>query len=128
MHYLVIVTGSVYGTENSSTAFLFCKEVVHSGHKLHSVFFYFSGVLNANRMVFPAIDECNLVKSWSNFSIKFKIKLNVCISAASRRGVISDENALRLGMPVGNLNNSFKLIGLSGLSEAIYMCDRIIQF
>lgn len=128
MDYIVIVTGPAYGTENASTALLFCRALINSRHRLNSVFFYFSGVLNANRMIFPADDECNLVKSWEEFSFQFKIKLHLCISAASRRGVISDEQALRAGLQKGNLSSGFELTGLNELSEAIRKCDRIIQF
>ncbi|HXK00414.1 MAG TPA: sulfurtransferase complex subunit TusD [Buchnera sp. (in: enterobacteria)] len=128
MNYVVIVTRAAYGTENSSTALLFSRALIDSGHKLNSIFFYFGGVLNANQMIFPADDECNLVKYWEDFGFQFKIKLNVCISAASRRGVISDEQALRAGLQKGNLANGFKLTGLNELSEAIQKCDRIVQF
>ncbi|CAL4043982.1 sulfurtransferase complex subunit TusD [Buchnera aphidicola] len=128
MNYLVIVTGSAYGTENASTALLFSKALIDCGHELNSVFFYFNGVLNANKMIFPADDEYNLVKAWEDFNDQFSIKLNICISAASRRGVISDEQALRIGLQKGNLANGFQLAGLGALSEAIQKCDRIIQF
>ncbi|MCW5196429.1 sulfurtransferase complex subunit TusD [Buchnera aphidicola (Pemphigus obesinymphae)] len=128
MNYLVIVTGSAYGKQNSRTALFFSRALIDCGHKLDSIFFYFSGVLNANKMVSPAEDEFNLVNSWQDFHSQFNIKLNICISAAARRGVISDEQALRFGIQIGNLAKGFTLTGLGELSESIRKCDRVVQF
>ncbi|MDE5286150.1 MAG: DsrE family protein, partial [Buchnera aphidicola] len=48
MNYTILVTGPAYGTQNSSTAFLFCQSVLKLNHILHSIFFYCDGVYNAN--------------------------------------------------------------------------------
>ncbi|HMI77074.1 MAG TPA: sulfurtransferase complex subunit TusD [Buchnera sp. (in: enterobacteria)] len=128
MNYMLIVTGPPYGTENSSTALLFSRALINYGHKLNSVFFYFNGVLNASEMISPADDEFNLVQAWQELSYHFKIKLHVCISAAYRRGIIGDSQALKIGINKGNLAHGFILIGLNELSEYFQTCDRIIQF
>ena len=128
MNYLLIVTGSPYGTENSSTALLFARALINYGHTLNNVFFYFNGVLNASKMVSSAEDEFNLIKGWQELSYNFKINLNICISSAYRRGVIGDEQALKIGINKGNIAHGFVCIGLSELSESFQMCDRIVQF
>lgn len=128
MNYVIMVTGPPYGTENTNTALLFSYALINRGHVLSSVFFYFNGVLNANNMVSPSDDECNLVAAWQKLSNTFKVKLHVCISAAYRRGVIGDEQAVKIGIKKGNLAYGFFLIGLSELSEYFNICDRIIQF
>lgn len=128
MNYTILVTGAAYGTQNSSTAFLFCQSLVKTKHKLHSVFFYCDGVLNANRMITPAIDEFNLVQAWQKLNKKYKVQLYVCNSAALRRGILGDEKQLHLNSKKGNLAFFFQLSGLLELANSIKICDRIIQF
>lgn len=127
-YYTILVTGSSYGVQNASTAFLFCKSLVKTKHKLYSVFFYCDGVLNANSMNTPAIDEFDLTKAWQKLSIQYNVKLYVCISAALRRGVIDDKKIFNKNIEKGNLAYSFKLSGLTELAHSIKKCDRLIQF
>ncbi|AEO08864.1 sulfur transfer complex subunit TusD [Buchnera aphidicola str. Ak (Acyrthosiphon kondoi)] len=128
MNYTILVTGAAYGTQNSSTAFLFCKSLLKTKNTLHSIFFYCDGVLNANRMTTPAIDEFNLIEAWQELHKKHKVKLYVCNSAALRRGVIEDEILLDINIKKGNLAFFFQLSGLVELANSIKICDRIIQF
>ncbi len=133
MNYTILVTGAAYGTQNASTALLFSRSLVKTKHKLHSIFFYCDGVLNANNLTRPAIDECNLIKEWQNLSQKYKVKLYVCNSAALRRGVIKDEKikydkTSSIIFQKGNLALFFELSGLVELANSIKICDRIIQF
>ncbi|ADP67991.1 sulfur transfer complex subunit TusD [Buchnera aphidicola str. JF98 (Acyrthosiphon pisum)] len=128
MNYTILVTGPPYGTQNSSTAFLFCQSLLKTKHILHSVFFYCDGVLNANNMTTPAIDEFNLINAWQELNKKHQVKLYVCNSAALRRGVIEDEKLFNMNVKKGNLALSFQLSGLIELAKSIKICDRIIQF
>ena len=128
MNYTILVMGAAYGTQNASTAFLFCQSLVTTEHKLHSVFFYCDGVLNANKMNTPAVDEFNLIQSWQALNIKFNVNLYVCISAALRRGILEDEEISDVNIKKGNLALFFKLSGLIELANSIKICDRIVQF
>ncbi|QCI22958.1 sulfurtransferase complex subunit TusD [Buchnera aphidicola] len=128
MNYTILVTGAAYGTQNSSTAFLFCKSLLKTKHTLYSIFFYCDGVLNANSMTTPAVDEFNLIEAWQGLNKKHKVKLYVCNSAALRRGVIADEKTLNVNVKKGNLACFFQLSGLMELAHSIKICDRIIQF
>ncbi|QCI20653.1 sulfurtransferase complex subunit TusD [Buchnera aphidicola (Brachycaudus cardui)] len=128
MNYTILVTGAAYGTQNASTAFLFCQALVQTKNILHSIFFYCDGVYNANSMTTPAIDEFNLIKAWQNLNKKYKVNLYVCNSAALRRGVIEDELIVNANIKKGNLDRFFQLSGLIELANSINICDRIIQF
>lgn len=128
MNYTVLVTGSAYGTQNASTAFLFCQALVKTRHILHSIFFYCDGVFNANSMITPASDEFNLVKAWQKLSKKYQVNLYVCSSAALRRGVLEDDNTEQFNIKKGNLALFFQFSGLIELANSINICDRIIQF
>ncbi|WP_343154193.1 sulfurtransferase complex subunit TusD [Buchnera aphidicola] len=126
MNYTVLVTGSVYGTQNSSTAFLFCKSLIKMNHVLNSIFFYFDGVLNANLINQTPVDEFNLIQGWQQLHNKYNVKLYVCASAALRRGIV--ENNTIPNLEHGNLAPFFQLSGLLELGHAIHTSDRIIQF
>jgi len=128
MNYTILVTGAAYGTQNASTAFLFCKSLLKTKNTLHSVFFYCDGVLNANNMTQPATDEFNLIKAWQELNKKYQVKLYVCNSAALRRGVVGDEAILNMLKKKGNLADFFQLSSLIELANSIKICDRIIQF
>lgn len=128
MNYTVLVTGSAYGTQNASTALLFCQSLIKMRHTLNSVFFYCDGVFNANSFNKSAIDEFNLLIGWEKLNKKYKVKLYVCISAALRRGVIEDEKLSDSKIKKGNFSNFFQLTGLVELANSIRFSDRIIQF
>ncbi|CAL4325854.1 sulfurtransferase complex subunit TusD [Buchnera aphidicola] len=128
MNYTILVTGSAYGTQNASTAFLFCESLIKMYHTLNSIFFYFDGVLNANNFNQTPIDEFDLVRGWQKLHEKYKVKLYVCISAALRRGVVEDEELLKKNFKKGNLASFFQLSGLIELANSIKLSDRIIQF
>ncbi|CAL4326584.1 sulfurtransferase complex subunit TusD [Buchnera aphidicola] len=128
MNYTILVTGSAYGTQNASTAFLFCQALVKTTHILHSIFFYCDGVSNANSMITPAIDEFNLIKAWQKLNKKYQVNLYVCYSAALRRGILENDNTDHSNIKKGNLALFFQTSGLIELANSINICDRIIQF
>ncbi|WP_187306302.1 sulfurtransferase complex subunit TusD [Buchnera aphidicola] len=128
MKYTVLVTGPVYGTQNASTAFLFCQSLIKMNHALYSVFFYCDGVLNGNDFTEPATDEFNLVKGWQELFKNYNVQLHVCVGAALRRGVINYQNKSNLKIKKKNLACFFQLSGLVELGYSIQLCDRIVQF
>ncbi|ALD15456.1 sulfurtransferase [Buchnera aphidicola (Aphis glycines)] len=126
MKYTVLVTGSAYGTQNSSTAFLFCESLIKMHHVLNSVFFYCDGVLNSNIINKTPSDEFDLIQGWQVLYQKHDVKLYVCTTAAERRGIVEDNYTVHYKK--GNLSPCFQLSGLLELGHAIYISDRIIQF
>lgn len=129
LNYCLLVTGPPYGTQQASSAYQFAKALLKTPHRLISIFFYQEGVFNANRFVAPASDEFDLVRAWHQLALEHHIILNVCISAALRRGVGSlQQEEVESGLSPHNLQNGFTLSGLTALSEALLTCDRVIQF
>ncbi|WP_343192555.1 sulfurtransferase complex subunit TusD [Buchnera aphidicola (Taiwanaphis decaspermi)] len=128
MHtFSIIVSGPPYGTQNSSTAFLFAKTLLSSKNKIYGVFFFADGVQNSNFFVKSSNDEYNLVNKWYKLSNKFGFKLNVCASACMRRGILSYlDNKKKKN--INNFHHGFKFIGSMALSFFIINSDRIIQF
>ncbi len=97
MRYAIIVTGPVYGSQKATSAWMFAKALLRANHTIASIFFHQDAVSNANMLVSPASDELNLVEEWVKLSRTENIELNICVSAALRRGVLDQEHA-REGM------------------------------
>lgn len=128
MRYLLLVTGPAYGTQQASSALLFAKALIEACHTLDSVFFYREGVSNASQLITPATDEFDMVKAWQDLSLQHHINLNVCVSAALRRGVTGKHEAQQPGLPAANLAPGFQLSGLGALAESVLLCERVVQF
>lgn len=120
--------GPPYGSQSASSAFQFCKEAVENGHHIVGVFFYQHGVLNGNQLVSPTTDETNLPQHWAALAHKYKFPLEVCISAALRRGVVDQSEAQQLALTQFNLTTPFVLSGLGQLAELSAQCDRLVTF
>ncbi|CAL4324242.1 Sulfurtransferase TusD [Buchnera aphidicola (Chaitophorus sp. 3695)] len=129
MIYTLIVKGPAYGTENSISALFFAKALISKNkHILKNIFFYCDGVLNANKFLSPAKNEFDMRKKWSMFSLKNQVRLNVCFSAALRRGIIGIKETCNQKILEGNLDIFFKISSLENLSRDIKNSDRVIQF
>ncbi|NIG99322.1 MAG: sulfurtransferase complex subunit TusD [Buchnera aphidicola (Periphyllus acericola)] len=129
MIYTIIVKSSFFSKENSISALLFSKALImKKKHFIKSIFFISDGVLNMNRFLSFTINELNLKKKWINFSKKNKVRLNVCFSAALRRGIINIKKKINYENFEGNLGIFFKISSLEKLSRDIQKSDRVIQF
>ncbi len=128
MRYCLLVTGPAYGTQQASSAYQFAQALLNSGHKLATVFFYREGVLNANQLTAPALDEFDLVRAWPVLALASNTELNVCIAAALRRGIADTQQATSLSLIGANLQPGFSLRGLGAMAESVLTCDRVVQF
>ena len=126
--FTIVITGAPYGTQGASSGYLFCKAALAMNHSIAGVFFYQAGVLNANALNAPAGDEVNLSQYWADLAREYDFPLEVCVSAALRRGVISEEESAQLAMAQHNLKPPFVLSGLGQLAELSAKCDRLVQF
>jgi tRNA 2-thiouridine synthesizing protein D len=126
--FSVIVCGAPYGSQSASTAYQFCASAVKLGHEIVGVFFYQEGVLNASELTSPASDEINLPNLWATLAIEYKFPLEVCVSAALRRGIIDQQEASQLALTHFNVKAPFTLSGLGQLAELSAGCDRLVQF
>ncbi|VFP83833.1 sulfurtransferase complex subunit TusD [Buchnera aphidicola] len=128
MRYIVFVTGLPYGTQNAITAFLFIKSIILSNFYIKKVFFYASGVYNANCMIYPPENEFNILNGWINLKKKYNIPLCVCPSSSYRRGILLHKSINKIKKIKSNFSSSFQWMTLSELSYSIHDSDRIIQF
>jgi len=126
--YTLVVNGPVYGSQSARSAYQFSKALIAQGHKLVSVFFYQDGVTNGTALSVPANDEFDLSKAWRTLAQEHDVRLETCVAAALRRGVISEEEANLHGLVQNNLAEGFVQAGLGSLAEATLTQDRVVQF
>jgi len=126
--FSVVVCGAPYGTQAASTAYQFCASAVQLGHEIVGVFFYQEGVLNASQLSSPASDEINLPNRWAALATEHDFPLEVCVSAALRRGIVDQQEAAQLALDHFNVKPPFVLSGLGQLAELSAGCDRLVQF
>jgi tRNA 2-thiouridine synthesizing protein D len=115
--FTVMVSKSPFDSRNAQNALRFCHAALAQGHSILQVFFYQTGVHNASALLMPNADELNIYKMWCDLSKQYNIDLNVCVSAASRRGVVDSQIASTPA--AANLKPPFTQVGLSAYFEAI---------
>ncbi len=126
--YTLVVNGPVYGSQSARSAYQFAQAVIEQGHTLVSVFFYQDGVTNGSALTVPANDEFDLSRAWQILADEHSVRLETCVAAALRRGVISEEEANQHGLTQNNLAQGFEQAGLGSLAEAMLTQDRVVQF
>ena len=126
--YTLVVNGPVYGDQSARSAYQFANALVARGHTLVSVFFYKEGVTNGSTLTVPANDEFDLVKGWQRLAKEHGVRLETCVAAALRRGILSEEESSLHGLGCHNLAAGFEQAGLGSLAEAMLVQDRVVQF
>ena len=126
--YTIVVNGPVYGRQSARSAYQFAKALIEKGHTLVSVFFYQDGVTNGSGLTAPANDEFDLTKAWQALATEHNVRLETCVAAALRRGVVSEAEANQHGLQQHNLADAFHQAGLGSLAEAMLTQDRVVQF
>ena len=117
MDISLLIQGCPVSTSAPSIALHFAREAVAQGHRLHRAFFYKDAVHIANRFSFRPADETDLQAEWTGFANDSGTELVVCIAAGQRRGVIET-----------NIAESFSIVGLGQMVEAIAESDRTLTF
>ncbi len=123
--FTIMVSRSPYDSRNSESALKFCYAALEAGHAINQVFFYQSGVHCASSFITPPSDELNMHNEWVTLNTKYNIKLNVCNTAASRRGIVNEDTSLSTNI---NVNKPFIMTGLSDYFSALNSGEVNVQF
>lgn len=126
--FSILVTHAPFDKQSAYTAYQFALSVLKGGHTLHGVFFYQAGVHNANNFQRPHSDELNMFDKWQSLSADYNIDLQVCVTAANRRGIINADDAKEMDGHHFNLAPPFQEVGLGDLVELMQTSDRMVQF
>ncbi|GIU46808.1 sulfurtransferase TusD [Shewanella sairae] len=126
--FIIQVNSAAYGSAASYSAYRFAKSALESGHCIEKIFFYQDGVLNTNQLNSPASDEFNLQQAWVDLHNEYGVALINCVSAALRRGVLSEVEAIENQLSHWNMQAPFIMGGLGELVTGIETADRLVSF
>jgi len=124
----VVVTTPPY-SNLTVTAIEYIETALQLGINVVGVFFYQDGVLHANKNISIASDEYQSLKHWKALHQKYNVPLYMCITAAEKRGVISD-SAIE-SPSEENITITNEIFIVSGLGELVSLVDkstRTVQF
>jgi tRNA 2-thiouridine synthesizing protein D len=128
MKFAIAVHGDATNSESPHSALRFARAAVAKGHQIHRVFFYHAGVNLANSLIVAPQGEPDAGDDWARFATENGIELAVCIAAALRRGVLSEQESHRYDRAAANLKAPFQIVGLGQMIEAAIVADRFVTF
>jgi len=128
MNISIAIHGDAAASESPSLALRFARAAVAKGHRIHRVFFYHAGVALANSLVVQPQGERDIAEEWAAFARDHDVELAVCIAAALRRGVLSDDDAARYERGGSNVKPPFRIVGLGQWVDAVVASDRVVTF
>ncbi len=127
--FSIVVTSPPLDSQGAYSAYRFIDAAIKTGHTVSGVFFYQAGVLNGSFFQSVLSDELDLAKKWQSLGEQFEIPLQVCVTAANRRGILSSEDVREnKDFADFNLKPPFISVGLGELITQINQADRTIQF
>ncbi len=128
MNISLLVTAPAIGNSNAWAAYKFAKAVTESEPKLYRVFFYGDGTYNANALSVAPQDQQCITRQWATLAEQHTIDLCVCVSSASRRGIIDASEAKRHDKNGASIHEAFSVGGLGQLVDAHNQSDRVVSF
>lgn len=126
--FTLLVTKPPFDRQEPYSAYRFATALLKTGHRLNGIFFYQSGVINSNSFQAGHSDELNMYQKWCSLANEHNVPLQVCVTAANRRGVINADDASDADLSQFNLVEPFTEVGLGDLIELINSSDRLVQF
>jgi tRNA 2-thiouridine synthesizing protein D len=109
-------------------ALAFINGVIANGDKVNNIFFYSDGVYHANSLMLDTGDAFSTYKAWSKLSTEHDVTLLVCITAAVKRGIVSQQEADDNGIGFANLQSPFVQAGLGEFFTSLHSCNNLVQF
>lgn len=129
MLYTLFITGSPYQSKACHTALRFIKAAISKyPNCIKGVFFYEDAVLIGNQVSQPPRDEVNITQAWQKVAKEHDVPLYLCIAAAVRRGIISENESRRYELEQHTLAEQFQLEGLGTLVDLMHATNKVIQF
>ncbi|WP_289028735.1 sulfurtransferase complex subunit TusD [uncultured Paraglaciecola sp.] len=126
--FTLLVTSAPFSEQNAYSAYRFALAAVQAKHTVNGIFFYQSGTLNGSSLQLTPSDEFDLYAAWKSLANDHKVPLMVCVSAASKRGIITTEDAQDSDNPHFSLTAPFESVGLGELAILMKNSDRLVQF
>mgnify|MGYP000103138449 FL=1 len=126
--FTLLVTSAPYSSQSAYSAYRFAMAAVKQHHNINGVFFYQSGTLNGSALQQLSSDEFDLHNAWKQLANEHSVPLMVCVSAATKRGITNETDALEADDPHHSLATEFQSVGLGDLAQLLTNSDRMVQF
>ncbi len=125
MKYTLLING---GPDSSSaeTALAFAEALLSSGHSLYRLFFYQAGVLLARHS--PDSTDNPVPQRWHQLINRHGVDAVVCISAALRRGLVSEQESRQSEPQFAQVAAGFQVSGLGQFADAVANSHRVVTF
>lgn len=127
-HYSLLITSAPSSTEATIAAHQFARALSGQGYTLSTIFFYGEGIHHTNSLSTPPSDEYPFYTNWCDIQKTTGCELLVCITAAVKRGVVSDAEATEHSLPASNLQPPFIQAGLGEFFTALHQSQHLVQF
>lgn len=126
--FTLLVTSAPFSEQNAYSAYRFALAAVQAKHTVNGIFFYQGGTLNGSSLQLTPSNEFDLHVAWKNLAKEYKVPLMVCVSAASKRGITTAQDAQDSDNPHFSLTVPFESVGLGELAVLMKSSDRLVQF
>tara|TARA_R110002167_G_scaffold41455_1_gene126599 strand:+ start:280 stop:669 length:390 start_codon:yes stop_codon:yes gene_type:complete len=126
--FTLLVTSAPFSEQSAYSAYRFALAAAQAKHSINGIFFYQSGTLNGSSLQITPSNEFDLYGAWIKLSQQYQVPLMVCVSAASKRGITTAEDAQDSDNPHFSLAAPFESVGLGELATLISNSDRLLQF
>ncbi|WNO60918.1 sulfurtransferase complex subunit TusD [Rheinheimera sp. MMS21-TC3] len=117
--FALFITSASFNSQTISSALVFANALLEAGHQLKQVFLYQDAVYAALQHIDLPSDEFNHSLLLSRFCQQHAIGLHYCITAAEKRGVVSNELAAQQG---------YMATGLAEFAILLEDIDKLVQF
>ncbi|BBL75765.1 sulfurtransferase complex subunit TusD [Methylomagnum ishizawai] len=124
MKYAIQVHGGPGQTPSAHTAYQFIKAALAEGHEIVRIFFYLDGVQQGFGP--GGTDAPRLFPDWPGLAGAHGLDLVLCVSAATRRGLLPPEENDWPESPA--IAPGFRAGGLGQWMEACLKADRVVVF
>ena len=126
--FSILITSAPHINDKGLSDFRFAQTVLNSEHQLQGIFFYQDGVHHANALQINPSSGFDLYQGWTNLALTHQCPLMVCVTAATKRGVLSANDAADHDKTAVNLSAPFEALGLGELAVLLSQSDRLVQF
>ena len=128
MKFSVVVYASPYSSEAAVSALKFSRAVISKGHSIYRIFFFSSGVHNANKLAITPQDETNIQEEWHTLIQENDLDSVVCATSGLKRGLIDEKESKNRKLNYSSIMPSSDLSGLGQLVDAYDNSDRVLSF
>lgn len=115
----LLLTSAGFASQSLASALQFARTVLHEGHQIDHIFLYQDAVYCASALTDLPADEPDVAAALGQFCQQHQIPLLFCVTAAEKRGVISDTQPPRAG---------YTAAGLAEFAMRQTQIDKLVQF